>query len=182
MFKELYEAWKKEAENTELQPLPRDFYAKLIDYVNKIRKEDRMLDRKTVKAQLVKHEARNVKNLIEKLTKLRYRKILRLTSTGKTIPIDRLTMEEEKAYTELSHSLEALRNLLKNVSRGKTSSLEAKSSAEKVVARFLQETPSIIGTDLKAYGPFKPEDVAILPSENANALAKQGIVKILDVK
>ena len=32
--------------------------------------------------------------------------------------------------------------------------------------------PAIVGADLKTYGPFNPEEVASLPLENAEILAK----------
>ena len=182
MYRELYEAWKKEKENDELQPLSKGFYAQLAGYVNKIRKEDRMLDRKTVKAQLVRCESNNVRNLVEKLVQLRYRKILRLLSSGRMIQSDKLTAEEEKLCSRISSSLESYQSFLKDVLRGKLSNIENKDLQRRVVVRFLLETPAIVGIDLKTYGPFKLEDVAVLPSENANVLIKQDIAKKIQVK
>ena len=46
MYDELYEAWIKERETTEIQPLPKDFYIKLTGYMKKMREESRMLDEK----------------------------------------------------------------------------------------------------------------------------------------
>jgi len=43
--------------------------------------------------------------------------------------------------------------------------------SEKVLVRFVQDVPVIAGVDLKEYGPFKKEDIATLPKENADALA-----------
>jgi DNA replication initiation complex subunit (GINS family) len=45
------------------------------------------------------------------------------------------------------------------------------------VVRFLSDFPAIIGVDLKTYGPFKAEDIATLPRENASALINQGVAK-----
>jgi DNA replication initiation complex subunit (GINS family) len=53
MYNELYEAWKKEQESAELQPLTKDFYARLAGYVKKIREETKMLDERTPKARLI---------------------------------------------------------------------------------------------------------------------------------
>jgi len=44
-----------------------------------------------------------------------------------------------------------------------------------MVVRFVQEVPAIIGVDMKTYGPFKPEDIATLPAENAKILIKKGL-------
>ena len=37
MYKELYEAWRREKESRVLQQLPKDFYGKVADYVKRIR-------------------------------------------------------------------------------------------------------------------------------------------------
>lgn len=44
----------------------------------------------------------------------------------------------------------------------------------KVEVRFLQEIPEFVGIDLKDYGPFKPNDTAEIPLENAILLILQG--------
>jgi DNA replication initiation complex subunit (GINS family) len=48
------------------------------------------------------------------------------------------------------------------------------------VLRFLKDIPEIIGADMKSYGPFKVEDIASLPKDNAKILIKQGMVEKID--
>jgi DNA replication factor GINS len=48
--------------------------------------------------------------------------------------------------------------------------------------RFLKEVPAIIGADMKTYVPFKPEDIATLPVENAKALIKQEVAMEVEIK
>ena len=72
MYNELYEAWKKEKENGELQTLPRDFYSRLTTYVKSLKEESRMLDRKALKARLMFREFENV---IERLKNIRQTEI-----------------------------------------------------------------------------------------------------------
>jgi DNA replication factor GINS len=48
---------------------------------------------------------------------------------------------------------------------------------KRILVRFLQAIPAIIGPDMKAYGPFKEEDVASLPAENAEILITRGVAK-----
>jgi DNA replication factor GINS len=45
----------------------------------------------------------------------------------------------------------------------------------------LKEIPAIIGADMKTYGPFKTEDVASLPAENARILAKQNLAEKVEI-
>jgi len=61
---------------------------------------------------------------------------------------------------------------------GKSKFLESISQNHKtktVVIRFLKEVDEIIGADLEKYGPFKTEDVATIPYENAQALIAKNI-------
>jgi DNA replication factor GINS len=181
MYRDLYETWVKEIQQKELQALPRDFYTRVAEYINRIQKEGRMLDKKTVKALLIKQELKNAKTLIKKLAQKRYKKILQLVNTGKPIPQDTLTPEEEKVYKEISSSLGSYHKFLKDILRGQVSSIKEEIPPTNMVLRFLQETPAIIGVDMKTYGPFKPEDVAVLPIENANLLIRQGIAKKIEL-
>ncbi len=41
--------------------------------------------------------------------------------------------------------------------------------------RFLKEMDQIVGADLEKYGPFRTEDIATIPFENAQALIAQNI-------
>jgi DNA replication initiation complex subunit (GINS family) len=48
---------------------------------------------------------------------------------------------------------------------------------EQVLVRFLQPLPAIMGIDMKAYGPFQPEELATIPRQNAENLIKRGVAK-----
>jgi DNA replication factor GINS len=176
MYDEVYDAWKKEQENPELQPLPKDFYTNLASYVKKIREETRMLDEKTAKAKLIKRELRNTRRLIKALVQLRYEKIFQATTSGKTIVTEVLTAEEEKLCSRMAPLSESYQEFLRSVLLGRLPrEEEEKGKARRVLVRFLKDTPAIIGADMKTYGPFRAEDVGTVPVENANVLVKQGV-------
>jgi len=185
VYDELYEAWKKERESVEIQKLPRDFYAKLADYVKKIREESRMLDKKTTKAKLMEREFENVKNMVEELTQLRRDKILTKVAAIETVPREALTEEEEKLQGEILPLAEAYQTFLNNILQGRLPHIEKEKKEEKpkkILVRFIQEIPAIVGSDMKTYGPFEPEDIATLPPENARILIKQGIAVEVEAK
>jgi len=182
MYNELYEAWKREKENAGIQPLPKDFYAKLAEYVRKIREESRMLDQKTVKGRLLLQESRNVKKMVKELVFLRHEKTIKKELAGEIIPKEGLTLEEEKLVTELGSSFESFQAVLKDVLGGRLPQPKSREKPRRQVLRFLKEIPAIIGADMKTYGPFKPEDVASLPIENAKILTKQGVAVEVEVK
>jgi DNA replication factor GINS len=182
LYDELYEAWKREKENVEIQRVPKDFYRKLAEYVKKIREERRMLDKNTTKAKLLKHEFRNAKNMVGDLIRLRYDKALKKSLTRENVPRDVLTQEEEKLYGEILPLAEAYQGFLKNVLRGRLSYVDREEKKSMVVLRFVQEIPALVGSDMKTYGPFEPEDIATLPAENARILIKQGVALEVEIK
>jgi DNA replication factor GINS len=182
VYDELYEAWKKEKENVEIQRLPKNFYAKIADYVKKIREERRMLDKKTTKAKLLDREFKNVKNMAEELVRLRYDKALKKSLARETVLREVLTEEEEKLYGEILPLAEAYQAFLKDILQGRLSRIEKEEKPKKILLRFVQEIPAIVGSDMKTYGPFEPEDIATLPSENARILIKQGVAMEVEAK
>ncbi len=182
MYDELYDAWKKEKENAEIQRLPKNFYAKIADYIRKIREKGRMLDEKTTKAKLLKHEFKNVKNMTKELFRLRYDKALKKSLARETLPKEILTKEEEKFHGEILPLAEAYQSFLKNILQGRLSQREKEEKPKKILLRFVQKIPEIVGSDMKTYGPFEPEDIATLPPENARLLTKQGVAIEVEVK
>ncbi|MGC8999287.1 MAG: hypothetical protein ACP5JW_07900, partial [Candidatus Bathyarchaeia archaeon] len=54
-------------------------------------------------------------------------------------------------------------------------------ASKKILLRFLKDVPAIVGQDMKIYGPFKAEDVASVPVENAKILIRQGLAEEINV-
>lgn len=182
MYDELYEAWKKEKENVEIQRVPKNFYAKIAEYMKKTREERRMLDKNTTKAKLLKREFRNAKNIVEDLIRLRYDKALKKSLARENVPREVLTREEEKLYGELLPLAEAYQGFLTNILRGRLSNITREEKPKNILLRFVQEIPAIVGSDMKTYGPFEPEDIATLPAENARILIRQGVALEVEMK
>ncbi len=182
MYDEVYEAWRRERENREVQALSKDFYVKLAGYMRKIREESRMLDEKTIKARLIRRELGNVRKMIKDLAQLRHKKILGKVITGASLPEGALTEEEDKIYGQISSSTEAIQALLKDVFSGQTPRVRGGEKPKIMVLRFLKEVPAMVGADMKIYGPFKPEDVATLPIKNAEILIRQGVAVEVEIK
>jgi DNA replication factor GINS len=182
MYDELFEAWRREVENPDLQSLPKDFYTRLADYMRRIREERRMMDEESVRGKLLQKEEENVRKMISDLARIRYGKITRLIARREMVPLTALTEEEGNLYNGLSIQSEAYESFLKDILQGQKPRVERLKSKGFLVIRFLKETPQIVGVDMKVYGPFKPEDVATLPEENAKALVKQGVAVEVDVQ
>jgi DNA replication factor GINS len=136
-----------------------------------------MLDKKTVKARLLKSEMRNVKHMLHELLRARYKKLIRTMTKGEKVSLDVLTVEEQKIYAGVAPLVEAYQSFAENILRGNMLKIDVRREHKRDALRFLKDVPAIIGADIKTYGPFKAEDVASLPVENAKVLIKQGLAE-----
>jgi DNA replication factor GINS len=180
MYNELYEIWKHELESAELGRLPPDFHSRIADYLRRLKEESRMLDKRTVKARLLKSEMRNVKRMVRELIRTRYGKLAMKVAEGEKIPSDVLTAEEEKIYAGVSPLAEAYQSFAKSILHGHVPKY-VEQKHRRAALRFLKDVPAIIGADMETYGPFRVEDVASLPVENAKILVKQGLAEKVEV-
>jgi DNA replication factor GINS len=184
MYDELYAAWRFELENTELGRLSPDFYARAADYLRRIKEENRMLDKKTVKASLLEHEQERVKRLLQELIWARYKKLVALITESQKIPAGLLAVEEESMCTIFFSFAESYQKFAEKLLRGQVpnqvSKIDIKKARKRVALRFIKNIPAIIGADMKTYGPFIAEDVASVPLENAKILIKQGLAELVE--
>ncbi|WGM89634.1 MAG: hypothetical protein IAX21_05305 [Candidatus Bathyarchaeota archaeon] len=182
MYNEVYELWKKEKEHEDLQRLPTNFYSKITSYYKKLKVENRMLDKKTPKAQLLHTEISYFKVMVGELLCLRYQKLQEKALCREPVPSDTLSEEEKKLYESALPLSEEYYAFSKDILRGHLSVVKKGSKQDTCVLRFVQEITSLIGADMKTYGPFMPEDIATLPQENARILVKQGLAVQVDAK
>ncbi|HKZ88110.1 MAG TPA: hypothetical protein VJ066_02995 [Candidatus Bathyarchaeia archaeon] len=182
MYDELYAAWRMEIESTDLGSLAVDFYARVGDYLRKIKEENRMLDKKSIKTSLLEHELMNAKRMVQETVLIRYRKIAKKILEGKKVPAESLAAEEAKLCSDIAPSADAFNRFATNLAQGQVAKVEVETVVHKRVAlRFIKPVPSIIGADMQTYGPFLVEDVASVPVENAKILVKQGLAKQVEI-
>lgn len=177
MYNALYEAWKKEVQDNEPQQLPIDFYPGIADYLKKLREESRMLDKRTVKAYLLRKEIQNVKRMVRQLIKTRYRKIVGKGAKGAEVDREALTVEEKEMYRKSLLSAERVSDFIAEVLHGRIPQSSVEPVRGRTAVRLLKDVPAIVGSDMKTYGPFKAEDVGSIPVENAKILIKQGLAE-----
>jgi len=185
-YNKLYSIWKIERSTRELQPLPSSIYKELSEYLSTVQREIRLVDENSVKASLLKVEKTNVEYLIKDLLETRYLKYIEAIKIGALINPDLIVEEESEINAGLLLSRRGLKQLLTNILEGREPRLDVKFKQEekpkRILIRFLQSVPAIVGTDLKLYGPFKIEDVATLPVENAEIFIKEGIAEQVRLK
>jgi len=190
MYNELYIAWRGEVNESSLGKLTPDFYIKIADYLKRLKTEKTIPDKKSMKSSLLDHESKNVTLMLEELLSIRYRKLLETISKNQTLPSELLTIEEAR----MCESFISFASVYQNFSRELLQEQSVQTSPQPTVAppiapaahkrailRFAKAIPAIIGADMKPYGPFKVEDVASLPVENAKVLIKQGLAVLVEV-
>ncbi|MBS7610548.1 hypothetical protein KEJ19_08390 [Candidatus Bathyarchaeota archaeon] len=184
LYDELLEALKKENERMELQPLPKSFYLDLSEFIGRLLEECRTVEESSLRGRLLALELNRIRGLLRELVEIRLRKIMDALCLRTGLPKEGLTLEEEALIEKGMELTESMRIMMEEVSEGRKPRLALESlrfESGKVLLRFLKETPAIIGADMKPYGPFKPEDVALLPMENANLLIKQGAAEKIEL-
>jgi DNA replication factor GINS len=148
--------------------------------MKKLREESRMLDKKTLKTNLLKKEMQNASVMIQRLIQTRHRKIIAKMAKGEDVVQDALTPEEATIYSKVSPFSGTIHSFAKEIVRGQAPRPKIDTERKRAALRFLKEIPGVIGADMKTYGPFKIEDVATMPAENARILMKQGLAEKLE--
>jgi DNA replication factor GINS len=94
-----------------------------------------------------------------------------------SIDYSKLTDEEKYIFDAEKEVEKRKYSILMAIFSGRPKILEsisAKIRSKEVVVRFTKPMERFVGTDMTKYGPFKQEDVAVLPFENARSLIDNG--------
>jgi len=166
----LYNTLLREAENDAMLEVAPDLYVSISHFIGKLKNVDYDGVEGKVMNKLV--------NMISEITSLLLK--IRLEKAIKTNKIDYNNLtHEEKFILEAQDEVEERKKIiLSGTLNGKPKLLEsiAQNHKTKLTAvRFLNEMDQIIGSDLGKYGPFKEEDIATIPYENAQALIIKNI-------
>jgi DNA replication factor GINS len=204
-YRTLYDSWRREKQRPDIQPLPEGFYGAMAGYATQLREQSRTVDKTTIKGKLIEKEHDHVDKMLQDLNMLRLNKLVTAELNGAPVEPLNLTAEEKRLQVELRRLLAAHTQGMKQVLQGKEQKTEAPQVAappqvtprppspqppqytekgEQIlkVVRFTQPLPAIMGVDMKTYGPFKAEDVASLPAQNADNLIRKGIGKLVETE
>ena len=160
----------RETESDSIQEIDPNFYRNLSDFLGNLKKQEFDGIESKIKQSLIDMTS----ELASLLLNIRLEKTIR--SDG--IEFTNLLDEEKFILDAEEQQRERTEMILSATINGKSKFLESISQNHKtktIVLRFLQEVDEIVGADLEKYGPFKPEDIATLPYENAQALITKKI-------
>ena len=131
MYGELYAAWRKEIEDPSIGGLSPDFYGRIAEYLRHMQEESKMLEKKSVKLNLLDHEAQNVKWMLDELLKIRYKKLVKTITQSHTLPTNLLTAEEAKMCENFVAFSDAYQKFATDLMQGQTVKIEyAKTEAK----------------------------------------------------
>src|SRR5574338_863694 len=165
----LYAILVREIENDTVQEIDPQFYVSLSEFLGKLRSEGYDGVENKIKNRLVE--------MITMITTL-----LLKTRTSKVshggMDFTNLLDEEKFVLESLQDQQERKEMILSATLNGRTKVLESVSKKHKtkpITVRFLQDFDQFVGADFTKYGPFKTEDIATIPNENAQALIAKNI-------
>ena len=160
----------RETESDSLLEIAPNFYRNLADFIGNLQKQEFDGIENKIKDAMIEM----VTELTSLLIEIRLDKI----SSSSDLEISNLLDEEKFILDSQEKQKERTEMILSSTLNGKSKFLESLSQShktKKIVIRFLHEVDEIVGADLEKYGPFKPEDIATLPYENAQALITKKI-------
>jgi DNA replication factor GINS len=160
----------RETESDSIQEINPDFYRNLSDFIGDLKKQEFDGVESKIKETIIDTATELTSLLIN----------IRLDKISKSDNIDfKNLLDEEKFILDAEEEQrERTEMIISATINGKSKFLESISQNHKtktVVIRFLQGVDEIVGADLEKYGPFKTEDVATIPYENAQALIAKNI-------
>ena len=167
-LKNLHVIVLQEFQTEEIQELNPDFFRNLSNFIGNLKNEEYDgIENKTKSNMII---------IATSLTELLINKRLEKMSTESSYSI--LTDEEKFIFDSNDEMNERKDMIISGIINGKSKFLETTSTKHKtkpVTVRFVKEFDEIVGVDLEKYGPFKPEDIATIPNENAQALISNGV-------
>ena len=160
----------RETENDSLLEIKPNFYRNLSDFIGNLRKQEFEGVENKIKETMIE--------MATELTSLLIHIRLEKISSSNDYDIGYLLDEEKFIIDSQDEQNERTEMILSATINGKSKFLESLAEnhkIKKIVIRFLADVDEIVGADLEKYGPFKTEDIATIPYENAQALIAKNI-------
>ena len=166
----LHHSVLRETESDSILEINPNFYRNLADFIGNLRKQEFDGVENKIKDAMIEM----VTELASLLIEIRLEKI----SKSSDLEISHLLDEEKFILDSQEDQKERTEMILSATINGKSKFLESLAQnhkTKKIVIRFLNEVDEIVGADLEKYGPFKTEDIATIPYENAQALIAKNV-------
>ncbi len=192
-YTDIETTWKNELENEGLQDLGDLRLSKMVSYLSGVRLALASINaEERIQADIMTQEALNIEFMLEDLLKLRKQKILK-SAISRQRPRGDMTLSEEEFYNRFQRALDGHTEFIKESLAGSPSPTKKKKKKvtkkevsepsfdsdviDYVTVRFVRAIEeSFMGLDEKTYGPFKKEDIVMIPAANASLWLRDGTV------
>ena len=155
----------RETESDFAHELDPNFYRLVSEFLGNLKKQEYDGMENKIKESMIDTATELVSLLIDiriaKFTAMKKPDIKNLLDEEKFI-LDSHEQQHERTETISSAIVYGKSKLLESISQ--------KHKTKLVAVRFLQNIDEFVGADLEKYGPFRAEDIATIPYENAQAL------------
>ena len=159
----LYSILIRETGNDSVQEINPELFLIISNLTGKLKSEDYDGIETKIKNKLVLL----ITEMASLLLQIRVEKAIKTNETKNLTDVEKFILDSKQELEERKETI------LSGTLNGKSKLLESIAQSHKIkptAMRFLQDMEQIVGVDLKNYGPFKTEDIATIPYENASAL------------
>lgn len=170
----LYHMVLREVEDeSALTEIDSGLYREMSEFIGNLSRQEYAGVEDEVKAQAIAVSSGLVSMLLR--TRLEKASKLRAASGAEedSYVMQRL-LDEEKYILDSEEERDERREIILSATKsGRSKLLESISErhkADRIVVRFLKDVEQMVGADMSMYGPFRAEDIATIPHENAQAL------------
>lgn len=177
----LFDILRREKDKKEIQKLDENFFANVAAYFSDKKSIlDKIDDYSEEEADRIKTQIQNAKRIVREIYNAREKKIvekaiIKARTKSDIITTENMLDEEKELFNNLVDVLSKEReNVLNKIIKGSKIPKKEKAKQEVkkkgVLVRFLVQIPEFVGMDGENYGPFNPDEIALLPEKIANIL------------
>lgn len=170
-----YNILLKEYQISSLQEIPYDTYQRLAITIGNLKAKEYDLLEKRIVQKIIE----NLSIISNLLLQIRIEKILRGNiNSNLEIGYSKMTDEEKFIIDGEIQSKRKRKEIMTLITNGQPKILEKITDTikqKKLLIMFIKPMEQFVGVDMYKYGPFKVEDVANLPFENALSLVNNKI-------
>jgi DNA replication factor GINS len=159
-----------EAQSEKLLPLPSDFYITVATYAQLLKRSANSGSSELAN-RLIAKQSELLASMVRSLMQARSSKAASQKAVSQLLPEERYICSMEDIY---ARRLDAF---IEAVASGQPSAVDLARKNElgrSTTIRFLKHVDELVGLDLRKYGPFEPEDLALIPAANADLLVASG--------
>jgi DNA replication factor GINS len=169
--------------NSGPQPVPHNFYQNIANLISLLKEQNEkehselQKENEGTTEKISQQINSNLVNLVAKLTTLifivRCKKIFNSSKSQSIFEYSNLTNEEKYVFFGNREREQRINIILNMLLEGKSKTLEKIVSSINqnfVIIRFFDSMEQFVGVNMNKYGPYRKDDVAILPFENARSI------------